>query len=169
MTFDKLLLQTAFICMACDGKIAPVEIALIKSICDKEPVFQNMDFNVEIEKFVTDINAGGKQFIANCLQLLEETNLTEQEELDLIDIAIRVIKADNVVEYSEIKFFKTIRYRLKISDDAVIAYFSSTIEDIDLFLGEDIRTNTSLEDITQQYFDLVELPKFEEIKIKIIV
>jgi uncharacterized tellurite resistance protein B-like protein len=167
MTFDKLLLQTAFICMACDGEIAPEEIALIKSICEKEPVFQNMDFNVEIEKFVTDINAGGKKFISDFLKMLEQkaVDLSEQEQFSLIDIAIKVIKADNKIEYSEIKFFKTIRYRLKVSDDAIITHFFATVEDIEWFLGEDIHTETTLDKITQQYLDLADLPKFEEIKV----
>ena len=37
ITFDKLLLNTAFCCMACDGNIDPKEIELIKSMCSNSP------------------------------------------------------------------------------------------------------------------------------------
>ncbi|MDR3235529.1 MAG: TerB family tellurite resistance protein [Prevotellaceae bacterium] len=165
ITFDKLLLQTAFCCMACDGEIAPEEVTLIKTICDKESMLKNMDFKAEIDRFVTDINAGGKQLLADFLKTLEQKSaaLSKQEQFALIDIAIKVIKADNKIEYSEIKFFKTIRYRLKVSDDEIMAHFFTTVEDIEWFLGEDIHTATTLEKITQQYLDLADLPQFEEI------
>jgi uncharacterized membrane protein YebE (DUF533 family) len=35
ISFDKLLLKTAFCCMASDGNIDNREIALIKSMCEK--------------------------------------------------------------------------------------------------------------------------------------
>jgi hypothetical protein len=62
--------------------------------------------------------------------LLEKSTLTEQEELTLIDFAIQTIKADEQIEYSEIKFFKNIRHRLKISDNNILAVFP----DIEQFL-----------------------------------
>jgi hypothetical protein len=74
---------------------------------------------------------------------------------------IRVIKADNVIEYSEIKFFKNIRYRLKISDDRILSsYLSDKNDDLYLFLGEDIKVDISLDEIKQQYLNTVEFGGF---------
>ena len=158
--FNNLLLQTAFCCMACDGEIAPEEVKLIKSECELLPALQNVDFSTEINKFVSDFNADSKKFFKIYFEILEHNvaDLTEQNELDLLDFAIRVIKADEKIEYSEVKFFKTIRYRLKVSDNRIISYFSGSVEDIELFLGEDIHTTISIADITQQYLDTI---KFE--------
>jgi uncharacterized membrane protein YebE (DUF533 family) len=39
ITFDKLLLKTAFCCMAADGHIDNREIALIKTMCENSPLF----------------------------------------------------------------------------------------------------------------------------------
>jgi uncharacterized tellurite resistance protein B-like protein len=150
--------------MACDGEIAPEEIELIKSICKESIALQEFDFETEINKFIVEINADSKQFLSSYFEIIEHEApiLTEQEELDLIEIAIKVIKADSKIEYSEIKFFKAIRYCFKTEDDRVISYFSESVEDIELFLGEDIQTATKLEDLTKQYFkasniDMIEI------------
>jgi uncharacterized tellurite resistance protein B-like protein len=164
ITFDKLILKTAFCCMVSDGDIDKNEVDAIKAICKDLPSFQNVDLNDEMNLYVSEINADSKKFIENCYKLLESSDLTEQEELTLIDIAIKVIKADEIIEYSEIKFFKTIRYRLKISDEKIIEFFS-TIDDIEQFLGEDIQI--SLDKITTQYFDTIKLPEFDFVTINI--
>ena len=77
--------------------------------------------------------------------------------LILIDIAIKTIKADDNIQYSEIKFFKNIRLRLKISDENILTVFP----DIEQFLENDIITESYLEKITNQYLDSAELPQFE--------
>ena len=161
ITFGKLLLKTAFCCMAADGKIDNREISLIKSLCEKSPLFANINFQEEINLLVGKINSGGKAFIQYYFDLLKEAKLTEQEELTLIDFAIQTIKADEQIEYSEIKFFKNIRHRLKISDENILAVFP----DIEQFLEEDIVTESFLDKITNQYLESAVLPQFELISI----
>lgn len=157
MTFDKLLLKTAFCCMAADGNIDIREISLIKSLCEKSPLFANINFQKEINSLVEKINCEGKTFIKNYFDLLEEVHLSENEELNLIDIAIQTISADEQIEYSEIKFFKNIRHRLKVSDQIILEHFP----DIEQYLENDIITDSSLERITSQYLDVFEVPKFD--------
>ena len=163
ISFDKLLLKTAFCCMASDGNIDNREITLIKSMCEKSSLFNNFDFQSEINKLVTKINTNGKEFISYYFDLLKANSLTEQEELTLIDFANQTIKADEKIEYSEIKFFKNIRHRLQISDENILAVYP----DIEQFLEEDIITESFLEKITTQYLDLAELPTFEHINLDI--
>ncbi|MDR2292094.1 MAG: TerB family tellurite resistance protein [Prevotellaceae bacterium] len=159
--FDELLLKTAFCCMASDGDIDKREVAIIQSICEALPSFENIDLKDEMNRYVSEINLDSKQFITDYFTALEQADLTEQNELVLIDVAIQVIKADDVIEYSEIKFFKNIRYRLAVSDEKIIEHFSSTVEEIDQFLGEDIITESFLDEIAKQYFDTVNLTKFD--------
>lgn len=161
ITFDKLLLTTAFCCMAADGDIDKREIALIKSMCDKSPLFKDLNFHEEINTLVSKINEQGKEFISYYFDQLKTSTLSEQEELALIDFAIQTIMADEEVEYSEIKFFKNIRHRLKVSDEKILASFP----DIEQFLEEDIVTESFLDKITSQYLDLAELPQFEMVSI----
>ena len=157
ISFDKLLLKTAFCCMASDGNIDKREIALIKSMCEKSSLFENFNFQDEINTLVSKINTRGKEFITYYFDLLKHSNLTEQEELNLIDFAINTIKSDEQIHYSEIKFFKVIRHNLKISDEKVLAVYP----DIEQFLEEDIITESYLEKITHQYLETAELPQFE--------
>ena len=56
ISFDKLLLKTAFCCMASDGNLDKREIALIKSTCEKSPLFENFNFLEEINNLVTKVN-----------------------------------------------------------------------------------------------------------------
>lgn len=157
VTFDRLLLKTAFCCMASDGKIENREITIIKSMCEKSSLFKEMKFEDEINVLVSKINSKGKEFISYYFELLKNSELSEQEELTLIDFAINTIKADDLIEYSEIKFFKVIRHNLKISDEKIV----STYPEIESWLEQDIITESYLEKITKQYLDTAELPQFE--------
>jgi uncharacterized tellurite resistance protein B-like protein len=147
--------------MASDGHIDNREIALIKSMCEKSPLFKDFNFQEEINTLVSMINTRGKEFISYYFDLLDKSILTEKEELTLIDFAIQTIKADEQIEYSEIKFFKNIRHRLKISNEDILAVFP----DIEQFLEEDIVTESFLSKITSQYLEAIQLPNFELISI----
>lgn len=159
--FDKLLLKTAFCCMAADGNIDKREVALVKSMCEKSELFESFNFQEEINQLVGKLNASGKGFIQHYFDLLNKTELSEQEELTLIDFAIQTINADEVIEYSEIKFFKNIRHRLKISDEKILECFPE-IED---YLEEDIITDGFLDKIVTQYFEVTEFQQFDLITI----
>jgi len=159
--FEQLLLKTAFCCMASDGNIDQREITLIKSMCEKSELFKDFNFQEEINQLVTELNEKGKAFIQHYFDLLKQKSLSEKEELTLIDFAVQTINADEQVEYAEIKFFKNIRHRLKISDEKILAKFP----DLEQYLEEDIITDSFLDKITSQYFETTELPQFELITI----
>jgi hypothetical protein len=163
--FDELLLKTAFCCMASDGEIAQEEIDTIQKLCQREEILKKMDFQNEIKRFVEEINKQGMQFIKNYLDELEKTLLTEQENINLLNIVFEVIFADGKVEYSEVKFFRNIRIRLSISDEEIEKNFANTL-DLDIFLAKDIVDHLSVEKVTQQYFSSIEIPHFnlEEFK-----
>ncbi len=161
ITFDKLLLKTAFCCIAADGNIDNREISLLKSMYEKSPLFANFNFQEEITLLVAKINSDGKSFIQYYFDLLKQAQLTEQEELTLIDFAIQTINADEQIKYSEIKFFKNIRHRLNVSDKEILDCFP----DIEQYLEDDIITDSYLDKITSQYFEVSELPQFDLISI----
>lgn len=121
MTKQELYLKTMFCCMACDGDIAPEEIQMIKAIAIQTPILEGLDMENILNTYVLAINQNGILFFRKYLNELSEEKLTSDEELQIVELSIKVIEADNNVEYSEVKFFKKIRARLSVSDEQILA------------------------------------------------
>lgn len=162
ITFDKLLLKTAFCCMASDGKIDTREVDLIKKMCGQSPLFNDFDFTNEINILLEKINERGAEFIQNYFQVLNNSNLSEQEQLIIIDFAIKTINADEVVEYSEVKFFKAIRKCLTITDEKILTEYP----DLEFYLEDDINIESKLDKLISNYFSSVEIPQFEQLNVE---
>ena len=59
-------------------------------------------------------------FLKGYLNELSSNNMNKEEELQIVDFAIKTIEADEKVEYSEIKLFKKIRALLSVSDEEIL-------------------------------------------------
>ena len=103
MEQNELLLRTAFACMSCDGDIAAEEVDLIKQMASEKHLFGDIEIDEELDKLVNEINAKGKGFLKQYLVSLAEQNLSEEQELNVADVAVQTIRSDNKIEYSEIK------------------------------------------------------------------
>lgn len=155
--FNKLLLKTAFSCMACDGKIDPREVKLIKSLHEEKRLFGDIELDTEIEGYRKAINDNSSTFLKSYFNELTSTELSEQEELKLIEVAINTIKADDKIEYSEIKFFKVIRSKLKIENEPILDIHP----DFEEYLEQDIISESYLARLQDDFFDTQTLPEFE--------
>jgi len=147
--FNKLLLKTAFSCMACDGDIDKREIKLIKRLQKERKTFGEIDINAELDTLLLAINKDGHQFLKGYFNELRTTELAEEDELKLIEVAIDTIKADEKVEYSEIKFFKVIRSKLKIDNEPILEKHP----DFEDYLEQDIITDSYLSRLQDDFFD----------------
>lgn len=147
--FNKLLLKTAFSCMACDGDIDKREVKLIKQLQQERKIFGEIDINAELDTLLLAINKDGQQFLKDYFNELTTTELTEANELKLIEVAIDTIKADDKVEYSEIKFFKVIRSKLKIDNEPILEKHP----DFEEYLEQDIISESYLARLKDDFFD----------------
>ena len=160
MEINELLLRTAFACMSCDGDIAPEEVNLIKQMSKEKQLFGEIDIDKELDELVKEINLKGKGFLKQYLASLAEESLTEEQELNVADVAVQTIRADNRIEYSEIKFFKVLRSNLKVVSDEMLL---EKIDGIDEnYLAQDIQADYL--QMYDDYFNTIELPKFEILK-----
>lgn len=155
--FNKLLLKTAFSCMACDGDIDKREVKLIRELHKENKTFGEIDIDLELDEMLLDINKQGQQFLKNYFTELTATELSEADELKLLEVAIQTIKADEKVEYSEIKFFKVIRSKLKIKDEPILEKHP----DYEDFLEQDIISASYLAKLQDDVFSTQNLPQFE--------
>ena len=147
--FNKLLLKTAFSCMACDGDIDKREVKLIKQLQKERKTFGEIDINAELDTLLLAINKDGQQFLKDYFNELTTTELTEANELKLIEVAIDTIKADDKVEYSEIKFFKVIRSKLNIANEPILEKHP----DFEDYLEQDIITASYIARLQDDFFD----------------
>src|SRR5690554_4171074 len=145
---NQLLLKTAFACMACDAKIDQREVELIKDLHNKENTFGDIDISAELDKLLSEINENGQVFIKTYFTELSNTSLSEEDELKLVEVAIQTIKADDEIEYSEIKFFKVIRSKLKIGNDLILEKHP----DFEDYLEQDIISDSYLSRLQDDYF-----------------
>ena len=156
MEQNELLLRTAFACMSCDGDIASEEVDMIKQMSKEKNLFGDIDIDKELNVLVNEINLKGNGFLKHYLTSLAEQSMTEEEEIHVANVAVQTIRADNKIEYSEIKFFKVLRSNLKkVSDETLL----EKIEGIDEnYLAQDIRADYL--QMYDDYFNMIELPKF---------
>lgn len=143
--------------MACDGDIDKREVALIKRIHQEKKIFGEINISQELKSLVQEINRDGHKFLKSYFHELTTSNLSEQDEFKLIEVAIETIRADEKVEYNEIKFFKVIRSKLKIPNDPVL----EAHPDYEEFLEQDIISESYLARLQDEFLNTQTLPVFE--------
>ncbi|MCD8282225.1 MAG: TerB family tellurite resistance protein [Prevotella sp.] len=134
MTIQELYFKTVFCCMACDGDIADKEVELIRKAVKATHLFDGLDVGELLNTYISEINANGRLFLSRYLNNIVETELTEEEEMTIVGLAIKMIEADNIIKYSEVQFFKKIRVRLSLSDEQILEKYP----DKEIFLERDI-------------------------------
>lgn len=139
MNIENLLLKTAFVCMACDGEVDKHELDLIYKIHNETSYFGSINVNDELNQLFNELKLNNK-IILNYFTDLKNNVLSESDELKIIEVAIDTIKADQKIEYSEIKFFKVIRSFLKIDNEKILDIHPDWEE----FLEEDIISESYL-------------------------
>lgn len=160
MNTGELYLKTAFACMACDGEIANEELELVKHFATSSTLFEGLEIEKQLNEYVAEINVQGLSFLAGYINSIVNAQLTEQQELDLAKIAIKMIEADKKIDYSEISFFKRIRSKLRVSDDKLLEIFKDETlfdkfpevqpEDFllpDIIVDDDVNWSVSFENI----------------------
>lgn len=109
--------------MACDGDIATEEIQLLRELITQTDLFNDIDVEVTLKRYVDSINQNGVIFLSQYLNEVADDELSKEEQLCLVDLAFKTIEADNRIEYSEVKFFKKIRVRLSLTDGEILAKY----------------------------------------------
>lgn len=156
MKIKELYLKTVFCCMACDGDIAVEEVSLLNRYVKENHLFDGLDVSSFVNKYVESIHAEGRGFLDKYLAELSNVKLSEEQELMVVKLAIETIEADNKIEYSEVSFFKEIRSKLKVSDEAIL----KEIPGRDDYLLPDIKTNNILDGMDLSFKDIVLDTKF---------
>lgn len=136
--FNKVLLLTSVCCMACDGEIAKEEVSTLKKLSEEQKLFGKEDLSVVLPVVMDSLTKYGYEFVKSYLELLEKADFSDTQALKILDVATKTIYADKKVEYDEIKFFKSIRKNLNVSDEQILSHVEG-VEDF--WLSSDAQDN----------------------------
>ena len=146
--FKSLLIKTIFSFMASDGHIDDKEIEIAKKLCEDIHLFDSENYKSELDKEARKLESEGKTYINNYLIDLQKEELSEEQQLNIVNFAIKTIEADGEIHYSEVKFFKVIKSKLSISKEAILSHFP----DIEDYLEDDIITDKHLSSLLDESF-----------------
>ena len=116
MKYKNILLKTAICSIACDGDIADEEIMQLKNYEEKSPYFNTNDLSeyldLELKKCTSDVDA----YIEELLNSIEISHLSITEKLQLLELSIKIIEADEKILKEEIAFIKSLKRILLIPE-----------------------------------------------------
>ncbi len=138
-SFNNILFLTSFCCMAIDGEIAKDEYELLQNFSEKENLFGTLKVEDEFDKCVDVLKKMGTSFVKSYLQAVQKIDFSDEEKCQLLDVTVKTIYADKKVEYTEIKFFKSLFNHLNITKDIVLRNVPNVDE---YWLDDDMASNT---------------------------
>ncbi len=149
--FRKILFKGAFSVMACDGEVAESEVAEMKELLCNSPYFDGLDHEVELKLAFSDIKENGLKSIQSFFQTLETSDFSERQELQILEVLIRMVQADNKIDENELIFMHNIKNRLKLlSDEKIIVHFPRHIDlllDLGQFVSKPLKSNLEMIDL----------------------
>ena len=136
MNKSQLYLKTIFCCIACDGEIVDRELdVLYRVVRESEDMFRGVDVREILNCFLEEIRSTGHAFLRKCLSELREADLSDHEQLEVLDLCFRSIESDENISSEEISFFKHVRACLPIPDSQIL----ERMPDKEDYLFPDIR------------------------------
>jgi uncharacterized tellurite resistance protein B-like protein len=126
--FKEFLFESAVIAMGCDGDIATSEIEELKKIVTNEIYFMGYSIEEPLKVHLANIKANGKNAINNYLKSIESLNLSDNQEVLLIEVLLRIIEADSDIQISEVKFLQMAKAKLKLDEQTLIMKFPNHID-----------------------------------------
>lgn len=136
--------------MACDGDIDDKEVQLVKDYVKNSSLFDNLEVEKLMNEYIASINSIGVTFLKSYLKELREEEMTTEQEIQIMKIAIEMIEIDEEVRYSEVKFFKQIYACLNVADEVIEKEFPD-------------KEDYFLPDIVQQEYEFIMDSEFSAI------
>lgn len=145
--FQRLLFRTAFCVMACDGNIDEREVREIKAMNKSAAFFQGIDLSEELELLLISLKEKGKNFVNELITSLNKVDLSTVQELLILEVAFRIVYADEKVDENEVNFIKFLRSQLKVYDEIIRDRFGAVEYLFDKEYSKDVYKKEVSEDI----------------------
>ena len=121
--FQKVLFRSAMCVMTCDGEIHDNEINEMEIISQKTPYFNKLDYQKEMQQTVIVFSNDKKKVFTEYFSKLGEIVLSPVQKLQILEIVMRIIHADNRIDRNEIKFLQIVKSKLAVPDEIFFKRF----------------------------------------------
>ena len=156
--FKKILFKVAFCAIACDGEIQTEEIDELKIMDKNTSYFAEIDLSDELKQLVDDFRNKGAKVIEELFELLRNTKLNSIQELLILEVALRIISADDYYDDNEIKFINFLRSKLDLHDEIIIDRFG----DIDILYTYEYSKNVISSKAELEFTENIKIPKIND-------
>lgn len=156
--FKKILFKVAFCAMACDGEIQKEEIEELKIMDKKTSYFAEINLSDELKQLIENFKEKGTKVIEELFVSLRETQLNPIQELLVLEVALRIINADNIHDENEVKFIHLLRSKLELHDETINDRFG----ELDILYTNEYSKNIVAGKTEIEFADSVRLPEMSK-------
>ena len=146
--------------MVCDGHIDESEIDEMKMMDKNTTFFHDIDLSEELSELISELGKKGTQVINDVFKTLKDSILNPIQELIILEVALRIINADDKHDENEIKFIHFLRAQLKLHDEEIVGRFG----EIDILHTSSYIKNVAKGQNNTDFTKNLRLPKINEIK-----
>ena len=129
--YQRFLFDTAMLVMACDGDIHDDEIAEMGLAFQHSAMFKGLDFDAELKRFLAELHQDTRKTIDDYFKKLQSIELDPVQELQVLEIVLRIMYADDRADENEIRFLRLVKERLGVMDEIFYKRFG----DVDVLPG----------------------------------
>lgn len=155
--YQRILFETAMLVMACDGEIHPSELQEMELAFEKNLLFKNLNFDEELGRTTAAFDQDKKEVIMKYFEKIATAEFDPAQKLQILEIILRIMYADNRIEPNEIRFLKLVKSRLGVMDEIFIKRFG----EVDFLPSS--HTPEKITDTARAFVKEVELPDFGDL------
>ncbi len=157
--FKKLLFKVAFCAMVCDGTIQPEEKEEMKLMDKSTSFFEAIDLSNKLKQLVSQFDKRGTKVIQETFTSLKENDLNPIQELIVLEVALRIINADEFQDDNEKKFINLLRSKLELHDETINDRFGK----LDILYTNEYSRNIVAGKTEIEFTENIKLPEMSEL------
>lgn len=125
--YNNLLLKGSVLVMACDGEIHETEVEELTALGEKSIFFDGLDVDQKVSELASQIRNQGKLVSEAYFKELQSASLSETKKFNLVEVLLRIIASDGVIDENEVAFLKEVCHCLMIKNEDLIVRFPKFI------------------------------------------
>jgi len=157
--FQRLLFRTAFCVMACNGELHQKEKDEIRGMSKSASYFKGINLSAELQELLNDFKERGTHIVEELFETLTKLDASIVQELLLLEVAFRVVAADNEEDEYERKFVRFLRSKLKVHDEVIRDRFGA----VDYLFDRDYTQDIVKSETHNDLFASIAIPEFKDL------